>query len=817
MEGMRKDQKPWSIAEDSWEVLTNAYQWRGRVLKRSGYTLLGNLTNGTPVMGLRTQEKYQNGVQNLIAFDTTKAYLYNGSSFVFLPSIVPVTWSGSDSQFFYTTNYAGGFWATNGKPGLNGVAISGVATGATTTITTSTNHGFTTGQTVAFINVGGVVGLNGNSGVITVTSLTTFTVPITTSGAYTSGGMALNSQVSVTGQDGIRYYGVLTIGNSWANYNPPVDPNNALAGALLIFAYRGYLVFLNTTEGNDSGTSNYPNRARWTQIGTPYYSAPVPTFPNTQGIDPNAARDDLFGRGGANDAPTSEAIVGAGFIRDIIIVYFERSTWRLRFVNNAQNPFVWERVNVELGSSCTYSSIIFDKGIMAISNRGIVMSDGQDTIRIDEKIPDEVFNIRQSNNGFNRVQGIRTFQTKLNYWTIPSDENVNGIYPDKVLVLNYDTRNWSYFDDCFTCFGYNYPTSGNQTWASLTGPWSTTSQTWDGGAAEIGYEQIIAGNQQGFVFVLEQTYGENAPSLNISAITNSTSTNLAAVFTSTNNNLPIDSWVRLSGVSTINSSDGVSLNNRSFQVANPTLNANTFNLMEYQPINGGNALGTSYTYIVSYNAIQPGSIQINIGALVFTDPALDGVLVESSSLGSGTINYISGLIQLTFSPSISSSQVWIRVVSLDPTQEITPIFTDAGIYPGTGGQIAKISGLDIQSKLFNFFKDGQRSHLSMIDFYVDSTTNGQFQCNIFADSSNDPVNVPLADNLMSNIVLTSTNPYQVGQGDETIFRLYSECIAQTLQVQLTYSDAQMAIPAYVNSDVQLLAMMVKFRPGGRTI
>ena len=55
--------------------------------------------------------------------------------------------------------------------------------------------------------------------------------------------MALNAFVTVSGQDGIRYYGNLTNGTGWANYNPPIDPNNALAGSLLIFSYRGYLVF----------------------------------------------------------------------------------------------------------------------------------------------------------------------------------------------------------------------------------------------------------------------------------------------------------------------------------------------------------------------------------------------------------------------------------------------------------------------------------------------------------------------------------------------------------------------------------------------
>lgn len=814
-EGIRRDSKAWSQPKDSFETLTNAFQWRDRIRKRPGYTLLGNLANGTPVMGLRTQEGFAVDVQTLIAFDLTQAYSYNGSAFVALPSIMPVTWSGTNYQFYYSINYADAFWVTNSKAGLNGITITNaVPGGGMTTITTSAVHGYTTGQSVSIINIDDMNDINGRTFIITVATPTTFTIPVQSTGVYSSGGFSLNSQVAVTGQDGIRYYGNLETGTGWANYNPPVDTENALAGCLLMFAYRGYLVFLNTTEGpNNSELSNYGNRARWTQIGTPYYAHPVPQDPALQGVDEFAARDDMFGRGGANDATTNEVIVAAEFIRDILIVYFERSTWRLRFVNNAQNPFVWERVNKELGAECTFSAIPFDKGLMAIGNRGIVISDGNDTVRFDENIPDEIFSIRQKNHGFNRVQGIRTFRTKLNYWTYPSAENPDGTFPDSVLVFNYDTKTWSFFDDCFTCFGYFYPSEDKTyTWGDLDDAWSSYDDvTWQGAISQSGFETVIAGNQQGFVFKLEQTTGQNSPSLNISAITAAA----PGVFTSTNNNLLDESWVRLSGVTGTTSSDGVSLNGRNFQLNNPTLNANTFILSEFKPIKAGNASGAQFIFDIDYEGIFSGSFQINVGALVFTDPNQDGVLVEAADLGNGTINYVTGRLVLNFTPSIGSTSVFIRCVTLDPTQGLEAV-TTLGVYGG-GGQIAKISGLDISSKVFNFFEQNKRSRLSKMDFYVDSAPAGQFQCNIFADSSNIAVNEPLSDNLFSNIVVTAVNPYQVGLGDETIFRLYADCIAQTIQFQLTYSIQQMAISAITNSDIQVQAIMMTLRQGGRLV
>lgn len=815
-DGIRKDIKPFAIPEDSFDTLVNAYIFRGRIKRRLGYTKLGRLTNGTPVMGLRTWENFGINVQTLVAFDTTDSYEWNGSSFIPLSSVMPVTWSGTDYQFFYTTNYANALWTTNSKSGLHGYAITEftnqAGAGPWTVQVTSAGNTFQAGDQIYFLNVTGAGAANNlRSGVVTVSG-NPFTISSATGGAFTNGlvnsGIALSTTRSVPNQDGIRYYGNLDNGDGWANYNPPIDPNNTITGALLIFPYRGYLIFLNTTEGNESGVQNFGNRARWTQIGTPYYSAPVPSIPSLQSIDPKAARDDLFGRGGANDAPTDEIIVGASFIRDILIVYFERSTWRLRFVNNSQNPFVWERINVELGSDCTFSTIPFDKGLMAIGNRGIVISDGNDTIRFDDKIPDEIFDIGQSENGLERVYGIRTFRTRLNFWTFRSADSSYPKFPNQVLVFNYNEKTWSLFNDSFTCFGYYYETSTGKTWGDLTDRWDEyTTVSWNSGVSQEGYENIVAGNQQGYVLVLEEGI-QNDASLSISNIA-------ANVFTSNNHNLDNGTWISLIGVTGTTSSDGVSLNGRNYKVANNALNENNFSLLEYKPIDGGSASGATYTYTISYSNLIPGTIQINIGTLVFTDPNIDGVLVEASSAGSGTIDYSTGEINLIFSPVIASTDVWIRIVSLDPNQGLDEVET-TGAYTG-GGEIEIISNFDIRTKFFNFFQLDQNSRISKVDFYTEATTKGEFTCNVFCDSSNVAVNEPLPDNLRSNVVETSPNPYQIGKGDSSMFRFYANAIGQTIQLQMTLQDYQMATN-YINSaNVELLAFIMTLRKGGRIV
>lgn len=782
---------------------------------------------GLPVMGLRTRELFSINEQDTIGFDTKYSYRFSNISkqFIGLPSVMPTVWSGANYQFFYTTNYAGAFWATNSKPGLHGAAISNISQAVNGIVTTVANHGFTTGQTVVFINVSGMVQINGLSSVITVITPTTFsldTINTTAFTAYASGGFALNSSVSSINQDGIRFYGDLTNGTGWSNYNPPVNTSVALAGALLIFPYRGYLVFLNTYEGNESGVENFGNRARWTKFGTPFYSLPTPVTPNIQGVDVTAARDDIFGGAAADDAPTQEVIVSASFIRDILIVRFERSTWRLRFVNNAQNPFSWERINVEFGSDCTFGSIVFNDGAIDISERGITIADANSVHRTDDKIPDIAFDFRIKNQGLQRVYGIRTFQFRLVYWTMPSVSNPTGTYPDLVLVYNYDSKTYAQYDDCFTCFGYFYAFD-DTTWNDLPLSWSTYDYIyWGGDSLNSGNESIIAGNQQGFVLTLQgetknkqaNSNFQNGASLMITSVTNGTPT----VFNSKDNNLPDGSWIVLSGLAgNVVDSNGISLNGRSFRVVNPSLHADNFSLEFYEYYAASDAIGSNFAYILSspFIPVFPGSVNIYVGSLHFVDNGSDGIL-STSGASTGTIDYSTGSIALNFSPPLGgATPVYIYIVSQDPGQLLRPLFT-TGTYTG-GGYISKTSNFSMKSKYFNFLKGDQRVRLSKIDFYVNKTMNGEFQCDILADSSNQIVNTPLPSNPRSNIVKTTLNPRQYGEGIETIFRLFSNAVGQTLQFQFSNNDRQMAIPQIVNSDIQIVALNVSIRPGGRLI
>lgn len=85
-------------------------------------TISFNYFPGLPVMGLRGRELNAINVEQTVAFDTKYAYVFNSGWREFIPG---TTWTGTDFNFFWTTNYWVDkdnnkiFWATNfsGKSG----------------------------------------------------------------------------------------------------------------------------------------------------------------------------------------------------------------------------------------------------------------------------------------------------------------------------------------------------------------------------------------------------------------------------------------------------------------------------------------------------------------------------------------------------------------------------------------------------------------------------------------------------------------------------------------------------------------------------
>ncbi len=409
-----------------------------------------------PVMGLSTRETDNINFEQLIAFDTVHANLYNNATNQFIDISFGTVWTGGNADFFWTTNYFRDvasnrlFWATN--------------------------------------NVAA---------------------------------------------DGIRYFD----GTAWTTQLATINAaGNTLVTSLILLPYKDRLVALNTLETPGGGANErFFQRARWSQNGTPVTA-----------VDVDAWRDDIVGKGGFIDCPTSEAIISAEFIRDTLIVFFERSTYRLAYTGNELLPFIWEQINTELGGESTFSVVPFDNGVFAVGDRGIVTANSNNVARIDNLIPDTVFEIRNDNEGPQRVHGQRDYRRELTYWTYPGfmrdDHNQNVIFPNLLLVLNYKEGSYSFFTGSFTTLG-TMQLNNDRIWSISKFPWNSANFTWSDPINQARFPLIIGGNQQGFVHFFDEDI-TNDPCLKIDNISQA----IFAVVTSTNHNLDIGAVIEFSEV-----------------------------------------------------------------------------------------------------------------------------------------------------------------------------------------------------------------------------------------------------------------------------
>lgn len=700
-----------------------------------------------PVMGIRTRDVPAINQEETIFFDTVKANIYDdvGGAFkdisFFKSSFTPVSWTGNNANFFWTTNYASAFWATNNVPGF---------------------HPSTTTQGTG---------------------------------------------------DGIRWYdGNSAFTEGWVNFTPQVDGTNFLTAALIIVPYYGRLVVLNTHEGVATPGTAYPQRARWCQIGNPFYANPKPVlFQGTIGpSNIDAWRSDIPGRGGFIDAPTSEHIVSAAFYKDQLVVFFERSTWVLLYTGDPVLPFIFERINSEFGCESTFSPVVFDNGILAVGDKAIVEANGNNVSRIDQKIPDEVFTFRNSASGPQRIHGVRDFFTELVYWTVPeysvpeedSEETIiESVYPTRMLVFNYRTGSYSFFKDCFTALGY-FQYTQDLTWDQADLNWDDANLFWDGERGQSGFPSICAGNNQGYVMVLNRTE-LNDPSQTVTNIDISVPTGIV-VTTCDNHCLSTGDFILLSSVSIMTT-----------------------------PAIVGEAIGTalagttSFTGQTAQRAIVPGSVTINVGGTPYTDPLNDGVLTP----GEGKICYSSGKFTVNFSALTSDQAVTasytktlnggvFKVEALSVTTLKLLNYDGSGIVltaPTQDAKLAVVNNIYVQTKRFSpFVQKGRRCRFSYLDWYLTRTTEGEFQMDVLLDDIPEPLN-----DTDPFIIETKPAPSLDLVGDAASLserlwhRIYLNAEGSFVQLELSLSDNQMICPEVAASAVNIHALTLYASEAGR--
>ena len=465
--------KPAGVTTATFNTTTGAYVFAGATALTQIY-----FYPSEPVMGLKNYETGTINNQPVYAWDTRFAYYNNGTAWTRSRNAAvdsPIL-HGDNTNFVWMTNWRG-------------------APGNVVVLFASNFH---------------VISLNGPGSANNDDPIWWMT---------TGGGAA------AVWKSSFDHTSALPTTDSWFFAPPvagadPTDPTTMgpyIKTARIIVPFKGRLLLLNTVENNNPGgavgtNSHYGNRFRYSINGSP--------FARNAWYEPK--RTDIAGNlavgAGWLDAPTTEEIISAEFIKDRLVVYFEHSTWEIAYTGNAIKPFVWQQLNSELGSQAQQSSVPFDKVVLTVGNTGIHACNGYNVERVDKKIPNQVFQIKNKNEGVTRVAGIRDYYNEMVYWSFPSTEDKDEfVYPTEVLVYNYVNDSWAINEDCITAFGY-FEQQSDVTWESTQLTWAEYDATWRSGVLTAKFRQIVAGNQEGFVYIVDATVDSNEGVMQLSNI-----------------------------------------------------------------------------------------------------------------------------------------------------------------------------------------------------------------------------------------------------------------------------------------------------------
>ena len=579
--------KPFVLPEDAFEVMENAYVWRGRVKKRVGSSLIS-------VAGIDPQYEH--------LYSRLRIALTGG---VGVGVTDPIT--GNAAGTVPGTTFALGQMFSIGNV-MYTVTTAGVAqpmlqTVVTTTATYSTTNG-------AYNFVGAPVNTQiywypaqPVMGIVQyerVNISDEITVAFDMQFAYYRTGNAWERLLTGAGVDpvwtgtdsqffwhcnyrGSANYNYLLFvvnynqpdgiwywdGTSWTVMRPQTSSlgvNYVLHSARMVFNFKNRLVALNTIEQVGGATSyTFTNRARWSQNGSPIPGAP----------DADAWYENVPGKGSYSEAATKEAIVSARILKDRLIVYFERSTWELVYTGNHVQPFVWQTIDDQLGAESTRSAVLMDKVVYGVGSTGIHQCDGLRVIRIDDKIPQEIFKIHNDNNGVDRVSGIHDFSNEMIYWAYPT-ARTNPTYPNKMIVYNYKNDSWSFNDDAITAFGY-FQNTDDLTWGACQYTWEEFDRLWNSGYNQSLNKSVLAGNQEGFTFIMDAAKNSNAPALQITDLVYAGTPAFISMRVQ-NHNLQIGDWILIQFVQGV-----TNVNNMIFKViaTDPTFSEHIFSVEQH--------------------------------------------------------------------------------------------------------------------------------------------------------------------------------------------------------------------------------------------
>ncbi len=545
--GLQLNVKPWLIMQDAFEILRNLHVWRGRVKKRFGAKAMNESKSGVQKQ-LFSRLRLKIGATAAVTGNFTMtpipgSFFTKGQQFSIGDVIYTVVLVNGALQV--SSGASTGTFDT----GTGNLVITGNNTNPLTDV-----YYFPAEPVMAFSNYDD----NGINDAPIIAWDTQFAFEFSKATGWQRLGTAVwtgddadfHSIANYRGPGEFDYYlyvvnGVQADeikfwdGATWTSFAPQwanAGPNAGfvIKTAQFVVPFQNRLLLLGPTMQTDA-TPTYEyfgSRIIWSTRGDPTAN-PVP------GNYTSWLLSNPPGYASYLDITTKEIITGYQYLKDRLMIFCENSTWELVYQNNAISPFRIQRINTELGVESRNSVVPFDNVVLGFGSNGIHACNGVNVQRIDNDIPDTIFDISNANNGPKRVAGIRDFFTKEVYWSYSSSNQANAdadIYPNRVLIYNHDNNTWAYNDDSITAFGYYY-SEGDVTWDDLDQEWQESEEQWEDPSLTSLFRNVVAGNQQGFTFIVDSDKGTNSMSLAISELAIAGNIITLTVY---NHNLPAD-------------------------------------------------------------------------------------------------------------------------------------------------------------------------------------------------------------------------------------------------------------------------------------
>lgn len=221
--------------------------------------------------------------------------------------------------------------------------------------------------------------------------------------------------------------------------------------AHMVFAQYGYVIYLAPTVG---GTVNR-QRAMWSdQLVTETVQAASYAV-----------------------AYTGERFITAAMVNDEILVFFDRSIWKLRYTGDFRAPFEWVHIAGGVFDRADTTGAVSRTGIVALHDRAVVLgphgvsqANGVGAADAAPQVPDLMSRFLDPQK-LSTSYGVAFDQERELWFSVVSGQSSSS-EPDKTLVVNLETGAVSFYSWGFRIFGLFRRQEAVPAWDAV--PWATT-------------------------------------------------------------------------------------------------------------------------------------------------------------------------------------------------------------------------------------------------------------------------------------------------------------------------------------------------------